>query len=59
MPIEIKELHIRVSVDSEGSGSKADASGGDGTNIPGSVKDAIVSECIEQILQILQNRSER
>jgi hypothetical protein len=59
MPVEIKELHIRVAVSaapakpasagqsqSAGSGNSAD-------------KDAIVSECVEQVLHILQAKRER
>jgi hypothetical protein len=63
MPIEIKELHIRVTVNapSEGQASASktpvtpsghDADGaGDNT--------ALVAECVEQVLQILEQKKER
>ncbi|MEO3406350.1 DUF5908 family protein [Mucilaginibacter sp. CAU 1740] len=60
MPIEIRELNIRVSVnqspaeqDSKG-GSGGDKGGGGGAG-----KDEIIAECVEQILEILKNKNER
>jgi hypothetical protein len=62
MPIEIKELHIRVAVNATPSGpppaAQAAAAGG-GTAAGDEAKDAIVAECVEQVLQILQNKTER
>jgi hypothetical protein len=64
MPIEIQELHIRVAVDTSQNrqapsnrttvlgGSQADNESADN-------KDAIVAECVEQVLQVLQNKAER
>jgi hypothetical protein len=57
MPIEIKELHIRVAVDArpaQPTAAKQTAGGNDGTD-----KDAIVAECVEQVLQIIQSKKER
>jgi Family of unknown function (DUF5908) len=58
MPIEIKELHIRVAVNAAAPGSapaaKAPAAGAGGAD-----KDAIVAECVEQVLDILQGKKER
>jgi hypothetical protein len=51
MPIEIKELHIQVALTSS---PATPAKAGDGA-----AKDAIVSECVEQVLRVLQNKSER
>lgn len=65
MPIEIKELHIQVNVASAPSSAAASQarSGGSksGTDNSGSgsAKDAIIAECVEQVLQILQNKMER
>jgi hypothetical protein len=62
MPIEIKELHIRVSVNapqgqpSAGGQPAATPAGGGGQD---NDKDAIVAECVEQVLEILQNKAER
>ncbi|WP_148212913.1 DUF5908 family protein [Citrifermentans bemidjiense] len=52
MPIEIKELHIKVAVNS------APHPGG-GRASEGESRDALVAECVEQVLQILQNKAER
>jgi hypothetical protein len=61
MPIEIKELHIRITVNAPESNpgqapSTAPAqSGGDSL----ADKEAVVAECVEQVLQILQGKKER
>ncbi len=61
MPIEIRELHIRVTVNQpEGaaaggqSGTSADA----GTGSSGD-KDALVRQCAEEVLRILRDERER
>ncbi len=58
MPIEIKELHIRVTVNAtEGALSERQpVSGGKSSD---SDRQAIIAECVEQVLEILQNKSER
>jgi hypothetical protein len=66
MPIEIKELHIRVTVNAPAGGAPgagatigtvaatpAPAGGGAGD------KEAIVAECVEQVLSILHEKMER
>lgn len=61
MPIEIKELHIRVAVNAA-SEQKAPSSQGQAASAPpggGVDKDAIVAECVEQVMQLLQNKRER
>ncbi|MBC6608767.1 hypothetical protein H8B13_18205 [Hymenobacter sp. BT188] len=62
MPIEIKELHIRFTVNTVENGHHA-------APLPGLVparngsteaeKQAMVAECVEQVLQILQAKKER
>jgi hypothetical protein len=63
MPLEIKELHIRVAVNisQNGQSSEAQTASSDGgkADTGESDKDAIVTECVEQVLQILQNKKER
>ena len=56
MPVEIRELHIRVAVNSEPAKPSAPAkfATGDGAD-----KDAIVAECVEQVLRIVQAKKER
>jgi hypothetical protein len=59
MPIEIKELHIRVAVNAEPAKQPAAKPGGSGAAAGGGDKDAIVAECVEQVLDILQSKKER
>lgn len=64
MPIEIKELHIRVSVSGDqAGGAKKPAPGpgakGEHAAEHGTAREEIVAECVEQVLQILQARRER
>lgn len=54
MPVEIRELHIRVSVNAEAAKPAAPAKPAEGGD-----KDAIVAECVEQVLRIIQARKER
>ncbi|HZV69394.1 MAG TPA: DUF5908 family protein [Saprospiraceae bacterium] len=61
MPIEIKELHIRLTVNAPEGGSPSpgpNASSSQGNNNTGD-KETIVAECIEQVLKILQDKRER
>lgn len=60
MPIEIKELHIRLTVDNQpasrrrtGQGASAESEGDDAD------RDAIVTECVEQVLRILDAKKDR
>lgn len=62
MPIEIKELHIRVAINAPQSGQRPEggaAAPGNGSAANDSAKDAIVAECVEQVLQVIQNKAER
>jgi hypothetical protein len=58
MPIEIRELHIRVAVSSESKPSDA-APRAPTAEGHGDDKDAIVAECVEQVMQIIQALKER
>ncbi len=57
MPVEIKELHIRIVVNKPANNSSA--SGASTTASAGGDKTAIVAECVEQVLQILKQKAER
>lgn len=62
MPIEIKELHIRVAVSTPQSGQPPEeqVAQTSGAGISGDdVKEAMVAECVEQVLHILENKRER
>lgn len=55
MPIEIKELHIKINVDEgqEGSGNSLS------TGISQSEKEKIIAACVEQVMEILSKKEER
>jgi hypothetical protein len=64
MPIEIKELHIHVVVNAASGGQaatkpQAGTSEGNSGSSGGGDKDTIIAECVEQVLDILQNKRER
>lgn len=52
MPIEIKELHIKIALTSAPPPRAA-------TGPDDDARDAMVAECVEQVLQILNNKAER
>lgn len=59
MPIEIRELHIRVAVNSEPGkqgAARAEAPADTGGHAD---QDAVVAMCVEQVLRILQAKKER
>jgi hypothetical protein len=61
MPIEIKELHIRVTVNAPSTGGNASAPSAASPATGGGAadKEALLAECVEQVLQILQDKRER
>ena len=60
MPIMIKELHIRVSVAPPTTSRPAGAPGpGPGPDADGEARQALVAECVEQVLQVLNDQRER
>ena len=61
MPIEIRELNIRVSVNQSPAeqGSSGGGSGGAQGGGGGADKDQIIAECVDQIMEILKNKNER
>ncbi|WOD42834.1 DUF5908 family protein [Hwangdonia lutea] len=53
MPIEIKELHVKINVDNDidkKSKTRANST---------SNKEQIVAECVDQVMQIISNSKER
>ncbi|USX24244.1 DUF5908 family protein [Oxalobacteraceae bacterium OTU3CINTB1] len=60
MPIEIRELHIKVAVTAgAGAGGGAAPAGGAADTSGDQAQQAIVAQCVEQVLRILQNKMER
>jgi hypothetical protein len=58
MPIEIRELHIRVSVSPPAGGQPAGVPG-PAPGAEGDGRQALVAECVEQVLQVLRDSRER
>ncbi|MCF6357933.1 MAG: DUF5908 family protein [Draconibacterium sp.] len=52
MPIEIKELHIKINVDESSESSSPQAENQN-------EKDKIIEACVEQIMEIIANKEER
>jgi hypothetical protein len=52
MPIEIKELHIKINVDDK-------QQNGDSGKIKQKDRDRLVAECVEQVMEILSKKEER
>lgn len=62
MPIEIKELHIKITVDTAktGQGSEYRQAAAGNMNPGGDLaKDSIIAECVEQVLQVIHSKEER
>jgi hypothetical protein len=62
MPVEIRELHIKVTVNEAPQGEGTNRNSADrrgGSENTGADREAIVAECVEQVLRIMQNKRER
>ena len=59
MPIEVRELHIKVAITAPSGGPGQPAGAPQGPVQGDASQDAIVAECVEQVLRILQNKMER
>ena len=56
MPIEIRELVIRATVRDDAGAAGAGGAGGDAR---GDEREALVAECVEQVMEILRAEKER
>jgi hypothetical protein len=61
MPIEIKELHIRVSINSPQSNptSTTGVTTGNAGNLPDANREEMIAACVEKVMEIIQNKTER
>lgn len=63
MPIEIRELHIKVTVNEQAQGpenARLTTAQTDSRESRSSArKEEIVAECVEKVLEIMRNKSER
>jgi hypothetical protein len=57
MPVEIRELVIKVAVDEAGGGDGAKGGGGGESQQQG--PDVIIRTCVEKVLEILKDQRER
>ena len=55
MPIEIRELHIRVAVEARPEPQRP----GQSPRAGDAEREAMIAECVEQVLRILRSRKER
>ena len=58
MPIEIRELHIKVTVNQPSQGQQQTATPSTGGKADDD-KEAIISQCVDEILEIIDNKKER
>lgn len=56
MPVEIRELIIRANVGNPNQGGSNNATGNDTDAVP---KEEIVKECLQQVMDIVKDKSER
>jgi len=58
MPLEIKELHIKVTVNQPSQGQTSGPAAG-GAGKPDEEKEAIIAQCMDEFVRIEQNKKER
>jgi hypothetical protein len=61
MPLEIRELHIKVTVNQPqgGGGTPAADGGGGGSKEAATDKEKVIKQCIEEVMDIINNKNER
>ena len=61
MPLEIKELHIKITVENNGGGSSGGttSSSGGGGNAAGEPDEATIAACVDKVLEVLKEKMER
>ena len=59
MPLEIKELHIKVSVNQPQQGQQANAASPARGKKEEDEKDALVSQCVEAVIDVIKKKKER
>jgi hypothetical protein len=55
MPVDIKEIHVKVTIDQS---RDTENQSGNAADIKEN-KDAIIAECVEQVMEILNMKKER
>lgn len=57
MPLEIRELHIKVTVNQPHGSSSAQQPSDNNNN--GDEKETLISQCVEQVMELINNKKER
>ncbi len=57
MPVTVKELIVRATVVDTGNDAKTDSGGS--SKMKETERDSIISDCVEEVLQLLKNYKER
>ncbi|HKY16499.1 MAG TPA: DUF5908 family protein [Microthrixaceae bacterium] len=58
MPIEIRELHIKVAVNAP-AGNKPAGAPGPAPGAEGDARQALIADCVEQVMELLRDQKER
>ena len=56
MPLEIKELHIKVTVNQPQQGTQPPAADADKADDD---KESIIAQCVDEVIEIMNNKKER
>jgi len=59
MPIEIRELHIKVTVNQPQADGEGGAVAQNGSSTEKTDKELLIQQCVEQVLDIINNKTER
>lgn len=59
MPLQIRELQIRVTVDQPNGSSQTQQTSSPSLTGDKDEKEAIINQCVEQVLDMLNNKKER
>lgn len=59
MPLEIRELLIKTSINDGGQAQTANPTSGDSGGLDDQDQEAIIAACVEQVLAILKEKAER
>ena len=59
MPLEIRELHIKVNVGGQAGGGGAEGPVQKSPKEEGEEKDQLMAQVVDEVMQVLKNRKER
>lgn len=59
MPVEIKELSIKVKIDESGAGNSGNSGSNGMGNADGEPDEALIAAIVERVLDVLKEKTER